>query len=259
MIEHPDLLEERFAGLRNQRNDSDWLDVRRRSRLVARRWLLIPLAATIAAILVGSAFALYRELVDFQTAEPAPERIQVDFNFLREHTAEANSKVGGPSYTPEGPAREVMRVQVDAQTRPLWVVPTREGGLCFRLHFAASCLTGERKHEARIGVTGLATSHGGSFQWLAGPVTDETVQEVDLVYQDGESVRVPFVWVSAPIGAGFYAYDVPEEHEQPGRLAVVLIGRDEDGKSVTHTCLTVAPDELARSVPEVVALCKRGP
>jgi hypothetical protein len=83
MIEQPDLLTERFAALTNQLDDSDWPDVRRRARTVPRRWLLIPVAAAIAAIAVGSAFAVYRELVDFFSADPAPERIQLDFESIR--------------------------------------------------------------------------------------------------------------------------------------------------------------------------------
>jgi hypothetical protein len=79
-------------------------------------------------IAFGSAFALYRELVDYGSAEPAPERIQRDFEFLQEHTAAASSRFGGPKFTPEGPAREVMRVHIDGETRPLWVVPTRDAG-----------------------------------------------------------------------------------------------------------------------------------
>lgn len=257
MIEQPDLLAERFAALTNPLDDSDWLDVRRRARAVSRRWLLIPLAAAIAAVAVGSAFALYRELVDFGSAEPAPERIQRDFDFLREHTAEASSTFGGPKYTTDGPAREVMRVNIDGEARPLWVVPTREGGFCYRLHFLGSCLTPDNKQERSIGVGGLATRDGAGLQWLAGNVSDDAVQEVELIYQDGERVRLPFVWVSPPINAGFYAYDVPEPHEQPGHLPIALIGRDHDGKAVAHSCLRVPSGELTLGVPEAAALCER--
>jgi hypothetical protein len=259
MIEQPDLLAERFAALTNQLDDSDWSDVRRRARTMSRRWLLIPVAAAIAVIAAGSAFALYREVVDFFSAEPAPERIQLDFHFLREHSAEASSMFGGPRFTTEGPAREVMRVQIDGEARPLWVVPTLEGGFCFRLHFAVSCVTPDVMERTGFGggAGGLATRHGDGFDWLLGAVLEQSVQEVELLYQDGERVQLPFVWVSPPINAGFYAYDVPEQHEQPGRLTIALIGRDEDGNAVAHRCLKVSPDEVARSVPEAAALCER--
>lgn len=257
MIEQPDLLAERFAALTNDLDDSDWRDVRRRARTVPRRWLLIPVAVAIAVIGVGSAFAVYHELVDFFSAEPAPERIQLDFESIREHSAEASSKFGGPKYTTEGSAREVMRVQIDGEARPLWVVPTREGGFCYRLHFAASCVTPDVNERMTVSVGGLATSNGDGFNWLFGHVSEQSVQEVELLYQDGERVQLPFVWVSPPINAGFVAYEVPEQHEQPGRLTVAVIARDEDGYVVAQQCLRVSPDELSHSVPEAAALCER--
>jgi hypothetical protein len=257
MNEQPDLLVERFAALTNPLDDSDWLDVRRRARTVSRRWLLLPLAATVAVIAVGSAFALYRDLVDFGSAQPAPERVQLDFDSLRERAAAVRAKTGSPPITPEGPAREVMRVQLDGEATPLSVVPTREGSFCYRLAFAVSCPHPDAKQPNGIGYSGLATPDGSGSQWLAGPVLDDAVQTVELLYQDGDKVRLPFVWVSPPIDAGFYAYDVPERHEQPGHLSAVLIGRDGDGNPVAHLCLIRSADELAHTTPEAAAFCDR--
>jgi hypothetical protein len=260
MTGQPDLLAERFAALTNMLDDSDWKEVRRHARPVPRRALAIPVAAALAVVIGGSAFAVYREMVDFFSAAPAPERIQRDFDFLREHTAEASAKFGGPRFTTEGPAREAMRVQIDGEVRSYWVVPTREGGFCTRLHFLVSCMTPEQRQVkigAGIGAGGLTAGDSGGFDWIKGSVSDEAVQEVELLYQDGERVQLPFVWVSAPIDAGFFAYDVPEPHEQPGRLAGAVIGRDADGNVVAHFCLRLSPDEVVGSDPTVVAMCKR--
>ena len=216
------------------------------------------LAALLAILVATPALALRREMVDFLSSEPAPERIQVDFDSLRERTAESSAKFGGPRFTPDGPARAVMRVEIDGETRPLWVVPTREGGFCIRLNFGASCLTPEIKGEGRIAMMfGLATKGSDGMNWFVGRVSDQSIQEVELMYQDGERVNIPFVWVSPPIDTGFYAYDVPAEREEPGRLAVAVVGLAADGGEVAHTCLLVTPDELARSAPEVAALCPR--
>lgn len=254
MTEHSDPLADSFAALINTRDDSDWLDVRRRAR-TPRRWLPILVAAAIAAIAVGSAFALYRELVDFGSADPAPERIQRDFNSFQERTAEASAMFGGPRFSIEGPARAIMTVQVHGEAERVWVAPTREGGFCFRV-LGTTCLTPELKATNKIGAMGLATRHAAGFALLAGHVSDERVHQVELLYQDGERVRLPFVWVSAPINAGFYAFDVPEQNEQPGHLTVAITGRDKYGNAVVHTCLNVRGEELARSVSEAVALCK---
>lgn len=222
-----------------------------------RRRPALAVALALALLAVAPTFAFHRAVVDFLSGEAAPERIQLDFGFLREHTAEASARFGGPSYTPEGLAREVMTVMLDGENRPLWAVPTREGGFCYRLHFGASCLTPEDVGgRMRIGVGGLSTKQGQGFDWLVGPVLEDAVQEVELLYQDGERAKIPFVWVSSPIDAGFYAYDVPPEHEQPGRLTVAVVGLDEDGDEVAGQCLRLAPDEpLGSATAE--ALCKR--
>jgi hypothetical protein len=251
-----DVFAKRVQALAAEFNDADWMDVRRRAQRVRRRWLVIPMAAAIAVVIAGSAFAVYREVVDFFSAAPAPERIQRDFDFLREHTAEASAKFGGPRFTTEGPAREAMRVQIDGELRSYWVVPTREGGFCTRLHFIGSCQTPEGR-EVKIGAGGLAAGDSGGFDWIKGSVSDRAVQEVELLYQDGERVQLPFVWVSAPIDAGFFAYDVPEQHEQPGHLTGAVIGRDADGNVIADFCLRLSPDEVDGSDPTVVAFCKR--
>ena len=223
-----------------------------------RRRPALAVALAVALLAVAPTFAFHRAVVDFFSGEAAPERIQRDFGFLREHTAEASARFGGPSYTPDGLAREVMTVMLDGERRPLWVVPTSEGGFCYRLHFHGSCLTPElARGRMPIGVGGLSTRHGHGFAWIVGAVTESSVQDLELLYQDGERVKVPFVWVSPPIDAGFYAYEVPEEHEQAGRLTVALIGLDEDGKEVAHACLRLPPDEVARSVPAAATLCER--
>lgn len=220
---------------------------------------VLAVAVTLAVIAAAPTLAFQRELVDFWSAEPAPERIQLDWEKMRQSHAELRANgSAAPRYTPEGPAREVMTLMLDGEARPLSVVPTTEGGFCYRLHFHGSCLTPELAGgRMKIGVGGLSTRQGHGFDWVVGSVTESSVEELELVYQDGERVKVSFVWVSPPIDAGFYAYDVPVEHERVGRLTVGLVGLDEDGDEVAHACLPLPPEELARSVPAVASLCAR--
>jgi hypothetical protein len=170
---------------------------------------------------------------------------------------DVSQKLGRPGFTIEGPAREAIRVQIDGEVRSLWVVPTREGSFCYRFWGSASCLSPEYRRRIEIGAAGSATRDRGGWGWIHGPVLNQAVQEVELLYQDGERVRLPFVWVSAPIDAGFYAYDVPVEHEQSGRLTAAVIGRDAVGNVVAQTCLPLSANEVDASDPTVVALCKR--
>src|SRR5215210_9537372 len=109
MTNDADPLAYRFAALANGDDDSDWVDVRRRARAPSRRWAVIAIAAAFALIAMGSAFALYREFVDFSSAEPAPERIQLDFNRMRKASLDAQARgAGGPGWRPVGAAREVL-------------------------------------------------------------------------------------------------------------------------------------------------------
>ena len=58
--------------------------------------------------------------------------------------------------------------------------------------------------------------------WLVGYVTGDVAQTLRVNFSDGSSAQVPLTWVSAPINAGFYAYDVPQD-EQTSTTHVVSV------------------------------------
>ena len=221
------LLARRFNALANPHDDSDWLDVRRRARRRARRrWLALPLAATLAALVVGSAFGLHRDVVDFLTADPAPERIVVDFGRMS-----ARATVGfGPQVIP-GQARVVLESRLRGKPEPLYVAPTREGGFCWRWGYTGSC---GRLHpdQRALGVTWVESAEGPAQ--LSGHLLDPAIQRLELEYEDGQRVEIPTVWVSNPIDAGFYVFEVPPERLRVGRRARVLIALDHDGDAVAR-------------------------
>lgn len=220
------LLAARFAALANPLDDSDWLDVRRRARRRSRRWLALPLAAALAALLAGSAFAVYRELVDFLSAEPAPERIVIDFGRMS-----ARATVGfGPQVIP-GEARVVLEAQLRGKREALYVAPTREGGFCWRWGYTGSC---GRLHpdQRALGVTWIESAQGPAQ--LSGHLLDPAIQRLVLEYEDGERVEIPSIWVSPPIDAGFYVFEVPAEQLRSGHRARVLLALDGDGDEVVR-------------------------
>lgn len=229
MIDAPDeLLAERFASFSSPLDDSDWLDVRRRAGMRQRRaWLALPLAAIVAAILVGSALALYRESIDFWSADPAPERIVFDFHKLR-----VLGSVGLGSDLLPDEARKVTSFEIDGKPRGLFVAPASAGGYCWRLHFVGSCGRTERDRPD-FSAGWLESDHGGA-SWINGDFLDPEVARLELEYEDGILAPVPLVWVTAPIDAGFFSFDVPPEHLPAGHRVAVLRAFDEDG------------DELAR-------------
>jgi hypothetical protein len=243
------LLADRFAALASPLDDSDWLDVRRRAGLRRNRtWLALPLAAVVAAIAVGSALALYRDEIDFWSAPAAPGYVVVDYEEMR---ARASVGLGfGPNVI-SGEARRVAFFELEGEPRPLFVVPTEEGGFCSRLHFHGTC--------GRIGLdqsgfgSGGLQSEYGSLDWISGHFLDPDIRRLELEYADGTSAPVPFVWVTAPIDAGFYALDVPPEHEPLARRATSVVALDEDGMELVRRELLYddpkwqsAPDGLPR-------------
>lgn len=221
-------LRERFAALANPVDDSDWLDVRRRAQgRGRRRWLTLPLAAALAALLVGSAFGLYREIVDFFGAEPAPERVVVDFGRMSVHAVEGL----GPDVVPEQ-ARQVMEATVRGKRRALYVAPTRSGGFCWLWpNLQGSC---GRTHagQSALGVVWLESAEGPAL--LSGHLLDPAVERLELRYEDGEKADIPFIWVSKPIDAGFYIFEVPREHLRTGWRAETLVALDHAGDEVAR-------------------------
>jgi hypothetical protein len=238
------LLADRFAGLTSALDDSDWLDVRRRAGLGgrSRAWIALPLAAALAAIVVGSALALYRDEIDFWSSPPAPERIVVDFDELR---ARATVGLGADVIAEE--TRRVTFFEIDGEQRGLFVAPTESGGYCFRLHFIGSC--GRTPHDRPdFSVGWLESEHGGAA-WINGDFLDPNISRIDVEFEDGARASIPFVWVTEPIEAGFLSYDVPDAHLPAGHRAAVVRAFDADGNELARQMLPFS-DPLWESGPD---------
>jgi hypothetical protein len=235
-----------------------------RARLLAavqpprRRRVVLAVAVALAVFAAAPTLAFQRELVDFWSAEPAPGPIQLDFDRLRQSSVDARARgFGGPDWTPVGTAREVLATTVDGKRESLWVVPTEDGGFCLRWVFYGSChVPGDGTEAMKLGGGGLATDHGEGSAWIVGRVIAPEIREIELVYEDGDRGKVPFVWVSPPIDAGFYAFGIPADRQVPGRLGGVLVGLDEDGNEVAHQCLPLSPERVERSAA-LQPYCKR--
>jgi len=232
-----DFLAARFAVAANPLDDSNWLDVRHRAELPYRRhrWLALPVAAAIGVLLVGSAFAFYGRVVDFFSAEPASERVVIEFDKLGAVVRGARL---GPNVN-SSEARKIATVVVDGEPRPLYVAPTSDGGFCWQWYFVGKCAR-LRVDEPSLGNGWLEGEHGGA-RLVFGHVLDSRVQRLELEYQDGSRIDIPFVWVSAPIDAGFYQYEVPPEHLLVGHRAALIRGLDEDGNEVARSDFVLEP------------------
>jgi hypothetical protein len=231
MIDASDrLLAERFAALPSPPDDSDWLDVRRRAGVRrGRAWLAMPLAAVVAVVAAGSALALYRDSIDFWSAPAAPERIVVEYEEMR-HRAKIG--IGFGANVIPGEARRVAFFEIDGEQKPLFVVPTEDGGFCWRLHFIGSC--GRTKRDEPAFGAGWLDSENGGPQWVNGDFLDPDVRRIEIEYEDGTVAPVPFVWVTEPIDAGFFSFDVPPEHLAVGHRVTLIRAFDDNDRELAR-------------------------
>lgn len=224
----------------------DWTDVLARSarstrrravpswRRHPRRTVALAFALVLIALLATPAFGvqgyvlhlLGRKNVSFTHSPTAPNIVKKQFLDL---------PIGAPSQwaTPvqAAKARTVATFTIAGHPRKLWVAPTRLGGYCytFELSFGGCRQTRADRAKALLGVTW----QGGSLKLgvnesivtrVGGDITAPAAAKITARYADGTTADISFVWVSAPIAAGFFSYDIPTAHwnKQHRLLALTL-------------------------------------
>ena len=216
------LLTDRFAALADPLDDSDWLDVVRRTREKPRRnraWLALPVAAALVALVAGSAFAYYAD-IHFGSAEKAPPEALEFFELF-------SVEVPPPFEDPQVVVNETRRFDVptvDGRTARLFVAPTRTGGFCTSWGAPFSVAGCQPADSSVLGVTEGAA-------WITVTVDPRYVAGVEVRSDDGRVVELPLTWISPPIDHGFGFYEFTRE-EREGREAVVAL--DDDGQIVAQ-------------------------
>jgi hypothetical protein len=255
MADYESLLAERFSALAIP-DGGDWLDVRRRARRMQRRRAALVLAAAIAAIAVAApALGFHRVIVDWFQAEPASGRTQLDFLRL--------GVLAPPGMDPgviPNSARKVMTVKYKGRPHVLAVAPTKSGGFCWIwTDLTGSCV--QDRNEVRpegndprdrnpfaLGA-GFMADEEGTVSLVDGRLLDDRIEHLTLQYEDGQSADIPFAWVSPPIDAGFYFFEVPEERQVQGRRAHALVATDGAGEVVARMIFPIPRSEdIDRSV-----------
>lgn len=254
-----DLLEVAFAELVPPFGDetADWPDVVRRSaprreraqivRRHPRRALIFVLAVLLIALLATPAFGvqsyvlhlLGRRNVSFANSPKAPNIVKKQF---------LDMPVGAPAQwnTPvqAAKARVVGGFVIAGHPRKLFVAPTTKGGYCYTFEKSLGGCRQTQKDRAagRKGQFGV-TWEGGSprrgvnasiVTRIAGDITARAARSITARYADGTTDDIPFVWVSAPIAAGFYSFDVPTRHWARGHRLVSVTLYAKDGRELGH-------------------------
>jgi hypothetical protein len=245
----------------------DWTDVLARSmrttrqrpvpswRRQPRRTVALALALVLIALLATPAFGvqgyvlhlLGRKNVSFTHSPTAPNIVKKQFLDL---------PIGAPTQwaTPvqAAKARTVATFTIAGHPRKLWVAPTTKGGYCytFELNFGGCRQTESDRSGAQLGVTW----QGGSSKLgvnesivtrVGGDITAPTAAKVTASYADGTTADVPFVWVSAPIAAGFFSYDIPTAHWNKQHRLLALTLYSNSGKQLGRQAFAY----IAKSVP----------
>jgi hypothetical protein len=231
----------------------DWADVLARSarstrrrpvpswRRHPRRTVTLAFALVLVALLATPAFGvqgyvlhlLGRKNVSFKSSPAAPNVVKKQFLDL---------PLGAPlQFSPQIKAaqtRVAATFAIAGHPRKLWVAPTRPGGYCYTFELDVG---GCRQTQADRSIGGKGqfgvTWQGGSRKLgvnesivtrVGGDITAPAAAKITATYADGSSGDIPFVWVSSPIAAGFYSYDIPTAHwnKQHRLLALTLYAKN---------------------------------
>lgn len=237
----------------------DWADALRRGRRSRGQRLGLAALAVVpilVGLLVAPAFGLGRGVLPFFGAEKAPQPVVLDF---------ASMSTGAPPGMDPGViASETRKVGVwnfGGKAHTLWVAPTRAGGFCdLWTDGGGGC---DREGTVPVDAVGTmapmrvppgedtqARLENGIPIWVAGYVRTKYANGAEIHFEDGTVVRPELTWVSEPIGAGFFAYDIPAFHRVVGHRAVSVVAVDADGERVATDFLGVGGlrDRLADAV-----------
>jgi hypothetical protein len=212
-------IRERFARLELV-GEPDWLDVRRRARRRPGRRVVLVAAAALALLIAAPALGLHRTIVDFFTAEPAQERVRLDFARL-DLTAPKGMATGVIPMQ----ARKVPVRSADGSETYVSVAPTRSGGFCLTWENGpGGCRT---RTFGGVGASfyGSGDETGLTISQINGAITQDNAERLELRFADGTTLELPITWVSAPIDAGFYVYEVPAGR-RPQELVLYADGND---------------------------------
>jgi hypothetical protein len=213
------------------RRVSSW---KRRPRLLLAAVLLVLLVALLATPAFGVQGLvldlLGRKNVSFAHSKSAPNEVKKQFQDLA---------IGAPPrWAPQviaAQARVVETFSIGGHPRKLWVAPTRRGGYCYTFELSfGGCRQKTSDRGPSGGARFSATWQGASANFPAselvarvgGDITAPSATKITARYADGTTHDIPFIWVSKPIVAGFFSYDIPVSHQnkQHRLLSLALYG-----------------------------------
>lgn len=215
---------------------------RRRNRLA-----YVAVAAVAALTVLGPpAYGWGRAIIDFLAAEPVAENVRLSFAEMDE--ADTPNRPG--VITSE--ARKVYVFRTASGDRVLSLAPTKMGSFCWSITgFPDGCQTirsaqgpfqqGERD-PVRIGLVFTDIPAPNVPQepvLIGGNLRAGSSDSLEVEFEDGETAPIPFVWVSTPIDAGFFLYELPRERWAEGERPVALALYEADGTLLSRVTFSI--------------------
>lgn len=239
-----ELLDERVPPF-EPRSDG-WEDVLARARTTRRRYAPLAAAALVllvlsAVLLATPAFGLRDQIIHLF----ASDKQQRPPELIRRYFRNLEPAPSTPSGVIPGQARVAIEISVPGYGRKtLWVAPTRNGGFCTTV----GCNRDRRlPFSSTLGISGPTSRNSQPMPgsphvhvFFEGYTLIQGAARVAVRFEDGSSERTPLVWVSPPIDAGFFLYELPKAHWRIGKRPVALVVENAHGKQLARSAKTPA-------------------
>lgn len=222
-----------------------WEEIVRRAAGARRRQspgrlALYALAAVLVVWLAAPAFGIQPPFLDFFSSKAAPRRVM--------HSFEVMNVTAPRGMGPKVIAGQTRRVTVyrlrDGKQFPLFVAPRRGGGFCFQFGYGGGCAAranaGPHDQPGDLNARLIGLGRYGSHVF-AGYVYDQRIAHLQVRFADGSSADVPLLWVSPPIDAGFFLYDLTDGERAPARAPTAVLALDAKGNVLARNRSMFAP------------------
>lgn len=228
--------------------------LRSRGQRSARTFAVAGIGVAVAVLLLTTpALALVRDVLPFWGAASAPQTVQVEFSSMN-----TGAPTGMSPQAVSGDTREIGEFTFAGGIHTLWAAPARTGGFCFLWAEGwggcdttrAQALTwngglvlpaGVKTPDTPAPKPGSALNASSQAimkardlavpTWISGYVQNDA-RAVVIKFSDGSTVHPQITWVSAPISAGFFAYDIPKHLQTDSDHLVSLDALDATGAVV---------------------------
>lgn len=219
----------------------------RRSR---RRRLVVALAvaAVLGTLVATPAFGVRGALlhlfgrsdVPFTGAPPAASVIKHEFADMS-----SGAPKGMDPRVASGQARLAGAFAFDGAKRHVWVAPTADGGFCYLFEGISGGCT--QTKTATIVLDGSFFARPGdttpALEALAGRIYSPRASQLRVVFEDGKTTVLPFVYVSKPIDAGFFTYKPKPAEERAGHRPQDVVVVDASGTEIGRETIDWAHEE----------------